>query len=174
MLLLAKRKYQWLYFLGRLLSFSLMGLVSAEMGLFFFLALNHYHLSAFLSLILGVAIIVIGCCLLFRLHYPGARWLAKQTSPLSARLGQLMANDSPYATFLFGLATILLPCGQTLVVASACALRASPLEGLLMVAFLLFLLHLPSLLSCIPFLFSKEPNVSTILLWEQRLSSSVV
>jgi sulfite exporter TauE/SafE len=56
------------------------------------------------------------------------QWKFLQT--LNHTLAQLILKDNWKATFLFGFFTVLLPCGQTLVVFSACALVADPLVGL--------------------------------------------
>jgi uncharacterized protein len=42
-----------------------------------------------------------------------------------------MLRDQPWPTFLFGFFTIALPCGQTVVVFSACALYGDPFIGLI-------------------------------------------
>ncbi|MCH9626750.1 MAG: hypothetical protein S4CHLAM2_03780 [Chlamydiales bacterium] len=145
MALLAKNKYRHAYLIGRMLSYTLAGLLSAEIGMLFFHTLGRYHLSAFLSLLFGGVIIGLGLLSFLRLSYPGARWLAKKTAGISALLSRLLASYGPLPVFLFGVCTLLLPCGQTLVVFSACALDARPLTGL-MNGFLFALLTSPSLI----------------------------
>ncbi len=143
-LLLANRKFKGFYFLGRLASFSFMGLLSAEIGKL--LSLEHYHISAAVSFIFGAIILVIGVCLFFRIQHPGSQWFSKQTASLSRGLARLTTNNGAYATFLFGVSTILLPCGQTLVVFSACALNGDPLVGLIN-GFLFAVLTSPALIA---------------------------
>ncbi len=145
MMLLAKNRYRWAYFAGRLVSYSLAGLLSAEIGMFFFQTLAHYHLSAFLSIVFGVTIMSLAFFTLFKLPFPGSKWLARKTGRLSALFTKLLGVYGPYPVFLFGVCTLLLPCGQTLVVFSACALEAKPLVGL-MNGFVFALLTSPSLI----------------------------
>jgi len=145
MMLLAKNRYRWAYFAGRTVSYSLAGLLSAEVGMFFFQTLSRYHLSALLSILFGAAILSLAFLTLFRMPYPGAKWLAKKTARLSTLLAKLLSIYGPYPVFLFGVCTLLLPCGQTLVVFSACALEAKPLVGLVN-GFLFALLTSPSLI----------------------------
>ena len=58
--LLAKHPHRYCYFLGRLVSFSLAGLISAEMGVVLFAFLSHYHISALFALLFGVCAICYG------------------------------------------------------------------------------------------------------------------
>ncbi len=144
MMLLAKNRYRWAYFAGRLVSYTLAGLLSAEIGMFFFQALSRWRFSAFLSIAFGCAIICLAACTFFRIPYPGAKWLALRTARLSPLLTKLLTLYGPYPVFLFGACTLLLPCGQTLIVFSACALNAEPLAGFAN-GFLFALLTSPSL-----------------------------
>jgi len=145
-MLLAKHRYRWYYFLGRLCSFSLIGLLSAEMGSLVTLSFHYFHLASLFSLLIGSAIIGVGITLLLRISLPGQTWLAKRTAGISGRLAILMARDHLLPTFLFGFLTILLPCGQTIVVFAACALSGSPLSGLFN-GFAFALLTSPSLIA---------------------------
>jgi uncharacterized protein len=130
-MLLAKHPYRWCYFLGRLFSFTLAGLISAEMGMILFSSLARYHISASFSLLFGAWISAMGASLLFKIRLPGTAWVAKRSAKFSALLGKLMTQRSSYALFLFGASTLLLPCGQTVVVFSLIALDSSPLMGLI-------------------------------------------
>lgn len=145
-MLLAKHPYRWWYFFGRLLSFALVGSFSAEMGMFLFSFLNHYHISASFSLLFGIWILLMGTALIFNVRLPKIQWLEKKSAKVSIALGKLMASRSFYGVFLFGASTILLPCGQTLIVFSIIALNCSPLSGLLQ-GFLFALFTSPSLVA---------------------------
>ncbi len=145
MMLLAKNRYRWAYFVGRLLSYTLAGLLSAEVGMLFFHALAQTGLSALFSIVFGLGIITLGFFSLFHLPYPGAKWLAGKTARLSTLLANLLTVYGPYPVFLFGACTLLLPCGQTLIVFSACALEAKPIVGLVN-GFAFALLTSPSLM----------------------------
>ena len=77
-------------------------------------------------------------------HYPGYQMVAKRLSQVSNHLSLLLLRDQPLSTFLFGFFTIALPCGQTLLVFSACALEGDPFVGLIN-GFAFALLTSPSL-----------------------------
>ncbi len=128
--LLSTHPFRWLYFLGRLLAFSLAGLFSAEMGMFLFQFLYRYHVAALFSLLCGVGIFLSGCALLAHFSLPGMSGFNRFTMRLSWRFSHLLSKRTAQGTFLFGLLTVLLPCGQTMVVFSACALEGDPLTGL--------------------------------------------
>ena len=145
-MLLAKHPYRWAYFLGRLFSYTLVGLISAEMGLFLFSFLARYHVGASISLLFGLVIVLIGFSLLVKRRLPGSAWLGRRGALLSVKLAHLLSTDSFYAVFLFGACTLLLPCGQTLIVFSVIALKGSPLSGILN-GFLFALLTSPALIA---------------------------
>jgi len=121
-MLLAKHPYRWLYFVGRILSFSLAACLAAEVGLVFS--------SSYFSLALGTAISLMGIFLLFHLSIPGSNWISKRAARLGALFSKLLLINHPMTTFLFGFCTVFLPCGQSMIVFSACALADSALIGL--------------------------------------------
>lgn len=139
-MLLAKHPYRWFYFVGRITSFSLAALLAAEVGFFFS--------SPYFALAIGLAICSMGLLLLFSLSFPGGHWIAKKTARISAIFSKLILIDHPMTTFLFGFCTVFLPCGQSLIVFSACALAPNPLIGLLN-GFLFALLTSPSLVAAL-------------------------
>jgi sulfite exporter TauE/SafE len=55
--------------------------------------------------------------------------MAQHFNKLSVFFAQLLGRDQAWPIFLFGLGTVLLPCGQTLIVFSACALEGDPWIG---------------------------------------------
>lgn len=128
--LLARQRYKWLYFPGRLLSFSFGGLLAGEMGLLLFDFSYRMHLSALFSLVFGVVFLGIGVCKLvqFKIN-PGKRFQVL-FSKSSAVMSALIKRPAPPSLFLFGASTLLLPCGQSLLVFSIIALYADPLLGL--------------------------------------------
>jgi sulfite exporter TauE/SafE len=128
---IGKHRYRNLYFLGRTASFSFAGLIAGAVGGALSALLERYHVAAITSFLFGSVIIAAGVCALLRMDYPGQRWLAHRLSGVSGKLSLLLMRDMPFATFLFGFGTVLLPCGQTLVVFSACALAADPTVGLI-------------------------------------------
>lgn len=137
-MLLAKHRHKWLYFWGRILSFSLAALLAAEVG--FFIS------SSYFSLAVGSAISLMGIFLLFHLSLPKTVWLSKQGAMLSALFSKLLLYDHPMTTFLFGFCTVFLPCGQSLIVFSTCALADSPWIGFFN-GFLFALCTSPSLIA---------------------------
>lgn len=145
-MLLAKHPCRWWYFVGRLFAFSVAGLISAEIGIFLFSFLSLYHISSFFSLILGLWISSVGLCIFFRVRIPMPAWVAKKSTQLSTHFSHLLSQNSPSAIFVFGCSTILLPCGQTVVVFSMIALHCHPVHGLMQGA-LFALLTSPALIA---------------------------
>ena len=142
---LGRHRYRYFYFLGRLTSFSFVGLISGEMGILITALLKKVHVPALFSFAIGIVIISFGFSSLLQLAYPGQRVLAKAGGRLSFSLSKHLTKESPWPLFLFGFCTILLPCGQIVVVFSAIALMQSAPLGLLN-GFLFALLTSPSLL----------------------------
>lgn len=129
-MMLGKHRYRHLYFLGRLLSFALTGMVAGALGAVLDAVLQQYHIPAVTSLVFGSFIFIIGVYSLLGWQYPGYHWLAKRLQGTSQTLSLLMLRDQPWPAFLFGFFTILLPCGQTVIVFSACALAGDAWVGL--------------------------------------------
>lgn len=125
-MLLAKHQFRYFYFLGRLLSFSLAGLIAGSLG--HLLAITSFPSLA--SLLFGSIFVVGGLLTIFEKPFPGSAAFQKRFAATSSRLSLLLLQDNAYATFLFGFATVFLPCGQSLLVFSACALAQDPLIGL--------------------------------------------
>lgn len=135
-MMIGAHRYRYLYLAGRMLAFSMAGMLAGAVGAVSNLLLSHYHLSALTSVIFGSTIIVAG--LSQTLGWPalggsilGKNRLSQKIAQFGQRTSLLLLRDKPLATFLFGFFTIALPCGQSLVVFSACALTESPMAGLL-------------------------------------------
>lgn len=141
---LGNHRYRYAYFLGRLLSFTLAGFAAGELGSVFHIWLKTYNLSALVSAFFGIAMAGAGVMVLAGRGIPGNQWIGKRLAKVNQSLSLLLLKDTFFATSLFGFATILLPCGQTLMVYSACALSQSGLTGLLN-GFAFGLLTTPSL-----------------------------
>ncbi|MBS4163362.1 Uncharacterized protein PRO82_000663 [Candidatus Protochlamydia amoebophila] len=129
-LLLGKHHHRYFYFIGRILSFSLAGLIAGEAGAVTQIFLKDYYLAEIISIFFGVLIIYWGLNLLFNWNFFKSitQWNLLQTINLT--LSQLMLKNNWKATFFFGFFTVMLPCGQTLVVFSACALTGDAFIGL--------------------------------------------
>lgn len=128
-MMIGKHRYRYLYFLGRLFSFSLAGTIAGAIGAVSNVFLSSYHLSTFISFFFGCMIICAGLSLIFGWPDFGKGWIAKKTAKASQKISLLLLRDKPLATFIFGFMTVSLPCGQTIVVFSACALTESLSDG---------------------------------------------
>lgn len=129
-MMIGHHKYRYFYFAGRTLSFSLAGMMAGEIGSVLNVLLKYYHIPAMASFLFGSMILTIGVFSLLGWHYPGNVWVSKRLSTLNKNLSLLILKDGSWPLFLFGFFTIILPCGQTLVVFSACALSGSVWIGL--------------------------------------------
>jgi len=130
-MMLGKNKYRYFYFLGRTLSFTTVGALSGGIGAFLHQILSRYHLSALLSISLGGLMVVMGLTTLLGRQMPLNSYMANRFKGIHQRISELLLKDSPVTTFAFGFLTIALPCGQTIVVFSACALFGSVFIGLI-------------------------------------------
>jgi sulfite exporter TauE/SafE len=141
--MLGKHHYRYAYFLGRLLSYSLAGLAAGELGAITNITLNYYHLSSLTSFIFGGIIFIIGIFTITNFSLFRIR-LFSGVFKLNNTISLLLLRDKIWPTFLFGFLTLALPCGQTMIVFTACALSADPYVGFFN-GFLLALLTSPSL-----------------------------
>jgi sulfite exporter TauE/SafE len=128
-MMIGQHRYRAFYFLGRTLSFTLAGGLAGTAGFLLQIALQAYYIPAAASFFFGALLLLMGLRILFGFSYPGSEWLSKRLSGPSQALSLLLLRDQPLATFLFGFLTLLLPCGQTIVVFSACALVGDPATG---------------------------------------------
>jgi len=164
-MMISAHRFRAFYFLGRILSFTLTGMAAGEAGAVLNVILNQFHIPAAASFLFGSIILVVGICSLLGWSYPGHHWLGKRMASANRTLSVLILKDQPFATFLFGFFTILLPCGQTLVVFSACALTGSAWIGLIN-GFAFALLTSPSLLFAMQahsFLSRAKKHYNTIM-----------
>lgn len=136
-MMIGNHRYRFFYFLGRTLSFTLAGAVAGGIGAVSDIFLEQYHLAALTTFFFASTLLVLGIHALIKPSYIPAfagrvsgaisKRLAKTTNSLSL----LMLRDAPLPTFMFGFFTLALPCGQTLIVFSACALSQDLTVGLL-------------------------------------------
>ncbi len=164
-MLLAKHPYRNWYFFGRIFSFALVGLLSSEIGILLFRLLQSLHLAAALSLFFGSCILLTGGALVLNVRLPGSSFLSTKMARFSVVIGKLMSRNSSSAVFLFGASTILLPCGQTLIVFSEIALNSEPFEGLLH-GFLFALFTSPALIAAMrtsKFFAKQKKNYSMVM-----------
>jgi uncharacterized protein len=141
---LGRHQYRYYYFFGRILSFSLVGMAAGELGEVATLYLRDYAVGALLMLVFGTAMIFVGLATLLQGRMPGVEWIGKKLQRFGSHFSILILQDRAWPVFLFGLCTVLLPCGQSLIVFSSSALAADPGVGLLC-GFSLALFTTPSL-----------------------------
>lgn len=137
-MMLGRHPYRWGYFIGRLASFSLAGALAGSIGEIVNLSLGGIPAAA--CLVFGFFMTIGGTLTILHIA-PSFSFLA----PLQKQLSSLLLQEKPHTTFLFGLFTTLLPCGQTLLVLSASALTGDFFIGALNGALFAFLTT-PSLL----------------------------
>lgn len=144
-MMIGQHRYRYYYFMGRLLSYSLVGLLAGEAGAVIQIYLQKYYLSAAISLLFGILIIGWGIKMLVWSKGTKGKTPWKWMEKLNQTLSLLLLKDKGWSTFLFGFFTVALPCGQTLIVFSACAIAGDALIGLFN-GFALALFTTPSLL----------------------------
>jgi sulfite exporter TauE/SafE len=126
-MMLGRHRFRYFYFLGRLLSYSLAGMAAGGAGAVVYSILHRYNLAALASFIFGGALLYIGVKTLSNKPINAS---FKFLSGFNQTISLLLLKDQPFATFLFGFFTVALPCGQTLLVFSACALAGNAWVGL--------------------------------------------
>lgn len=143
-MMIGQHRYRYFYFLGRTLSFSLAGMIAGAIGAVSDSFFKHYHLAEATTFIFGSILLILGFFTLVGWSYPGHQWLSQRLASVNHTLSLLMLRDRAWPAFLFGFFTLALPCGQTLIVFSACALSGDLWVGLLN-GFAFALLTSPSL-----------------------------
>jgi sulfite exporter TauE/SafE len=124
-LMLGRHRYRNFYFLGRTLSFSCAGALAGGLGAVLQSFLHLFHLSAMASFLFGSLILLFGILTLFKINLRLAPKQKGIFQKMNNHLSFLILRDTPLAVFLFGFFTIVLPCGQTVVVYSALALEGN-------------------------------------------------
>lgn len=127
--MLAKQKYRCLYLVGRIVSFALAGFLSGLLGQGLGSLLEPFQIPRLLSLGMSCFFLALGFHELgispSYMPKPIQAWLSR----LSLEMAIWVQKGKPSSLFLFGLATILLPCGQSWMLFSALALYADSLSG---------------------------------------------
>lgn len=127
--LLGKHTDRIYYFWGRLTGFSLAGWFAGAMGALFHTEAIAQWLSAVFTLLLGV--LICSMCLLQKSSILLGFWkhLTRVLAPVNTVITKLALQGGKSGFFLFGLSTLLLPCGQSLTVFAACALYGDAWVG---------------------------------------------
>ena len=107
------------------MSFGLAGFLAASIGSVLNVAFQTYHIGSAVSFIFGSILLIVGMATLMKREMV----LIPRFAGINQSLGVLMLRDQIWPTFLFGFFTPFLPCGQTVIVFSACALSQDPLIG---------------------------------------------
>lgn len=128
-MMIGQHRYRYFYFLGRTLSFTLAGTVAGAVGAVADTFFKQYHLTEATSFVFGGMLMLLGLFTFAGWRYPGYVWLSQRLAKANHTLSLLMLRDRAWPTFLFGFFTLALPCGQTLIVFSACALSGDAYVG---------------------------------------------
>jgi uncharacterized protein len=118
---LGKSPFRGWYLLGRVFSFSMAGLIASGFGIFVEGFFERAHAGFIFPL--GVGIFMIFAAVSKKSMIP--EWLGKKVESCSL----LLLKGGAWPTFLFGVSSVLLPCGQSAIVFAACALAGGIWEG---------------------------------------------
>ncbi len=115
------------YFFGRTLSFALAGGIAGGVGAVLSHLLQLFHIPAITSLLFGGIALFVGMKNFMNLPSFSFQWMNR----FNRHLTHFALSPHPFSLFLFGFFTVFLPCGQTIIVFSACALVGSINVGLI-------------------------------------------
>lgn len=135
-MLLGNSPFWGFYLLGRLVSFTLAGLIAGAFGEVLAIAFKTFNISGLFSILMGLLMCVSSAFVYFNVSF--------LKPPYKSYLDRWLFSQDPWPLFLVGFFTIALPCGQTLLVFSACALSGNGATGTLN-GFVFGLLTTPSL-----------------------------
>lgn len=127
-MLLGSHPYRTYYFLGRTASFTTVATLSGFLGASLTYFFGELHIPVATTFIFSFLILITGFFTLTNLEL-GQQRFSRLFSGIGKRISLLMVQKGRLPIFLFGLLTVVLPCGQTLVVFSACALAQDPWVG---------------------------------------------
>lgn len=114
------------YNAGRIATYALMGAIVSGVGF----ALPLYKFQSVLSIILGIALLIIGFGGAQNFHIPGLTTLLhKLTSLLKKLFGHYLKQKNKSGIFILGTLNGLLPCGLTFIALTYCLTLQGPLDG---------------------------------------------
>lgn len=116
------------YHLGRVLTYTMMGVIAGVLGGRVLLPVLQQNLSILGGVVLVVGVLMSRYRTQLLLSIPG---LGNVTQGLQRIIGDLMRERSLPSLFALGMANGLLPCGFVYVAMTAAAVTAHPLPGLL-------------------------------------------
>jgi sulfite exporter TauE/SafE len=141
---LGRHPHRNAYFFGRLTGFTFAGLIAGEIGFIINEFSSWTSLSSFLTLAISFIFFLVGIGFIFNITLKTKGKLFGFLNKLSLTFSKWMLKDTFFPIFAFGFVTILLPCGQSLLVFTFSALTEDPIIGGLN-GFLFALLTTPSL-----------------------------
>lgn len=127
-LMLGTHRFAGAYLLGRWVSFTLSGWIAGGVGAVVNAAASLIYLPSAAAFIFGLALVFFGAAQLSPLELPR---MFRVAPSVAEKFQRFAAQDSFSSLFFIGFSTIFLPCGQTLVVYSGCALTGSAFEGVI-------------------------------------------
>ena len=143
-MMLHARSKKYLYLVGRSLSFTCMGLVAGSLGSIIDISVDVAYFSSWVSILFGLSLLVV-VLQIHRLFLFKVFWIQKKINSMTQYFIILLNRKESSSALLVGLLTVLLPCGQSLMVFSISALSLDPVWGSLN-AFAFTLITTPSLL----------------------------
>ncbi|MCB1118919.1 MAG: sulfite exporter TauE/SafE family protein [Chlamydiia bacterium] len=126
---IGRHPFRHYYFVGRITSFTLAGGIAGGVGSVLTALFHFWQIDLVFTFGLALFLYLIALFSLMHWSVPGGKRLAKKLKPFHDFISLWLLRETPLTTFLFGFFTLALPCGQTLLVFSACALSGDPVVG---------------------------------------------
>lgn len=145
------------YHLGRILSYTFLGLIFGLFGRGLFVAGMQQKLSLWIGALLIAGLLM---SYLFRLKIPAFKPYTRLLMRLQASMGKQLKKRSPYTPFLMGLLNGFLPCGMVYMALFGAVAMGNPAEGAFYM--LAFGLGTIPLMSAVALLGKKLPDVFRI------------
>ncbi|MGZ3774362.1 MAG: sulfite exporter TauE/SafE family protein [Bdellovibrio sp.] len=167
--LMSTRKSLWSYNLGRLVSYTLLGIIAGSLGQIFLT--SHFIAVRWISaVILALILLGTGLSMLFPDFFLRKLEIWKWSHSLLQLIKKVHAFHIGQSGFVVGLLTALLPCGWLYTYVLAAIATHSPTAGALTLS-LFWLGGLPTL-STVPFMIRK--TVQSAGLRQQRIAGIVL
>lgn len=126
---IGQHRYRNAYFLGRVAAFTIAGMIAGEIGAILQVAFHQFNIPALTSFLFGSLLILLAIAYFTGFRLRLGSFISSLMGKWSNKAATLMTQDHFFSVFLFGLCTILLPCGQSIMVLSASALTESVFIG---------------------------------------------
>lgn len=167
--LMSARKSLWSYHLGRLISYSLLGLLAGSLGQFF-LTSDFIILRWISAILLALILIISGSTLILPAHWRARLSSLSWSHRIFSLIKRLQAFHIGRSGFAVGLLTALLPCGWLYTYVTAAIATKSPWAGALTLS-LFWLGGLPAL-SAVPMMVRQ--SIQAAGLRQQRIAGGVL